>query len=337
MDTLNVLITLPFTADLIGKLVSISPQLVISQRDARTVDDIADLVSDIDVLYTWQVLPLPDAAPRLRWVQLHGAGIDHLLEHPLFTQSDVMFTTASGIHAITMAEYVLAQMLAFAHRLPRMFEDKVSGTWSSPRWDRYVPDVLHSATVGIVGYGSIGRQIARLAQAFGMRILAIKRDVRQLADNSYMIAGTGDPEGEIPERIYPPQALRSFLRECDYVVLTVPLNQQTYHLINAVTLSAMKPSAVLINVSRGDVVDEAALIEALEKGVIRGAALDVFNKEPLPPTSPLWKLPNVIISPHVAGFMPDYYERAAELFAENLRRFLAGEPLFNLVDRSRGY
>ena len=170
-----------------------------------------------------------------------------------------------------------------------------------------------------------------------MRILAVKRDVRQLADNSYTIAGTGDPEGEVPERIYPPQGLRSFLRECDYVVLTVPLNQQTHHLINAAMLSAMKSNAILINVSRGNVVDEVALVEALEKGVIGGAALDVFSEEPLPSDSPLWKLPNVIISPHVAGFMPDYYDRAAELFAENLRRFLAGEPLFNLVDRSRGY
>lgn len=337
MDTINVLITLPFTDDLIETLAGISPQLSISQREARTVEDISDLIGETDVLYTWQVLPLPEAAPRLRWVQLHGAGIDHLLEHPLFTQSEVMFTTASGIHAITMAEYTLAQMLAFAHRLPRMFEDKASGTWSRPRWDRYVPDVLHGATLGIVGYGSVGRQIARLAQAFGMRILAVKRDVKQLADNSYTIAGTGDPEGEIPERIYPPQGLRSFLRECDYVVLTVPLNQQTHHLINAAALSAMKPNAILINVSRGNVVDEAALIEALEKGAIGGAALDVFSEEPLPSASPLWKLPNVIISPHVAGFMPDYYERATELFAENLRRFLAGEPLFNLVDRKRGY
>jgi phosphoglycerate dehydrogenase-like enzyme len=170
-----------------------------------------------------------------------------------------------------------------------------------------------------------------------MKVLAIKRDVRILADERYAEPGIGDPDGEIPDRIYPPQALHSFLKECDYVVLTIPLTSDTHHMIDAAALSVMKPHAVLINVGRGDVVDEQALLVALVQGTIGGAALDVFSEEPLPMSSPLWQLPNVIISPHISGFTPHYDERATDIFAENLRRYVADEPLLNVVDRDRDY
>lgn len=337
MEMINVLVTMPFPQPLIDKLSRVSSALVVTQRDARTADDIADIVGEVEVIYTWQAIPLPENAPNLRWVQLHSAGADAILQHPLYTQSDVTFTTANGIHAVPLAEYVMAQILAFAHHLPRMFEDKASSTWTKGRWNRYVPSELYGATLGIVGYGSIGRHIARLAQAFGMRVLAIKRDVRHLADGRYVVPGIGDPEGELPDRIYPPQALQSFLAECDYVVLTVPLTSQTRHLVDAAALATMKPTAVLINIARGDVVDEQALVAALEQEKIGGAALDVFAEEPLPEEHPLWKLPNVIISPHVGGFTPHYDDRATDIFAENLRRYVAGETLLNIVNRDREY
>ncbi|MBN1311772.1 MAG: D-2-hydroxyacid dehydrogenase [Anaerolineae bacterium] len=334
---INVLVTLPFEQPLIDKLVRISPELEVVRREARTADEILDIVGDMEVIYAWEAVPLPEDASNLRWVQLHSAGADSILQHPLYMQSDVMFTTANGIHAIPIAEYVMAQILAFAHHLPEMFEDKANSAWPKGRWNRYVPSEVRDATLGIVGYGSIGRHVAHLAQALGMKVLAVKRDVRILADERYAEPGVGDPEGELPDRIYPPQALHSFLKECDYVVLTVPLTSDTYHMIDAAALSAMKPEAVLINVARGDVVDEEALLVGLVQGTIRGAALDVFSEEPLPMSSPLWQLSNVIISPHISGFTPHYDERATDIFAENLRRYVAEEPLLNVVDRDRDY
>jgi phosphoglycerate dehydrogenase-like enzyme len=248
-----------------------------------------------------------------------------------------MFTTTSGIHAIQMAEYVFAMILALAHRVTQMVEDQSAVKWPEDRWGRYVPNELFGSVLGIVGYGSIGRQIARLADAFGMRVLATKRNTRSLHHDGFSIPDTGDPEAEIPERIYPPEALHSFLAECDYVVITTPLTGQTHHLIDESALGAMKPKAILVNVSRGDVVDEDALAKAIQGNKIGGAALDVYSQEPLSPDSPLWKLPNVLLSPHVSGFSAHYDRRAVDVFAENLRRFLNEEPLLNLVERGRGY
>ena len=171
-----------------------------------------------------------------------------------------------------------------------------------------------------------------------MKILAVKHDLRRLEEtNTFLVPETGDPTGDIPDRIYPPEALHSFLKECDFVVLTVPLTPQTHHLIDAAALKAMKSDAVLINVARGDVIDQQALIDALQQQQIRGAALDVFTPEPLPPDNPIWTLPNIIQSPHIAGLTPHYFERTTELFAENLRRFISGEPLLNQVERTKGY
>jgi phosphoglycerate dehydrogenase-like enzyme len=339
MDPINVLITCPFSEPLIARLEAVSSRLHIrvwQTHSFEEFEEIEDRLAQVEILYTDHALPQPEQAPKLRWVQLHYAGVDEVINHPLF-QSHVLFTTVSGIHAVAMAEYVMTYILAFARRLSHMLEDKAHGAWSPERLNRYMPDELRGATLGVVGYGSVGRQVARLASAFGMQVLAVKRNAMDPTDSGYTLPGTGDPEGNIPERIYPPQALRSFLSECDYVVLTVPLTDETYHMIDADTLETMRQDAILINVARGAVVDEAALIEALQEGLIGGAALDVFEEEPLPPDSPLWTLPNVLISPHVAGLTPRYDEYATDLFAENLSRYLTGQPLLNLVDKERGY
>jgi phosphoglycerate dehydrogenase-like enzyme len=169
-----------------------------------------------------------------------------------------------------------------------------------------------------------------------MRVLALKRD-DDPTDHGHVIPGVGDPEGTIPERFYRLDELRAMLPECDYIVLAVPLTDITQSLIGPAELRIMKPTAFLINIARGDVVDEPALIRALEEGWIDGAALDVFSQEPLPSDSSLWTMENVLLSPHTAGFTPRYQARAADLFAENLRRYLAKEPLLNRVDRENGY
>ncbi|HQA69948.1 MAG TPA: D-2-hydroxyacid dehydrogenase [Aggregatilineales bacterium] len=338
METINVLVARPFPAALMNKLENISPRFNITQRVPASAEELADLVGSVEILYAPALLPEPEDAPRLRWVQIHSAGADQILQHRLFTETDVTITTTSGIHAVNIAEYVFAQMLAFAHHLPTMFEDKRAKNWPEDRWERYLPHELRGATVGIVGYGSIGREVARLADAFGMRVLAVKANLRKLTnEDAYQLPDTGDPEAEIPDRIYPVEALTSMASECDYLVLTLPLTDRTRGLVNASTFAAMKSTAVLINVARGGIVDEGALIDALRRGHIAGAALDVFEEEPLPPESPLWELPNVILSPHISGVTPHYDERATDLFAENLRRFAAGEPLLNVVSRQRGY
>ncbi len=271
----------------------------------------------------------------MRWIQLHSAGAEHVLDNPV-ADSNVAVTTSSGIHATPIAEYVLASMLAHRWRVALWTHCQRESKWPKGRWDLYARPELLGATLGIVGYGSIGREVGRLGQAFGMRVLALRRGDGRL-DRGHSIAGTGDPEGVIPERFYPPEALHSMLAECDYVVVALPLTPATTHYIGEAELRAMKPSTYLVNVARGAILDEAALVRALRDGWISGAGLDVFEQEPLPADSPLWEMENALISPHVAGFTPRYDERAVALFAENLARYLAGQPLLNQVDMSRGY
>jgi phosphoglycerate dehydrogenase-like enzyme len=170
-----------------------------------------------------------------------------------------------------------------------------------------------------------------------MTVLASKRDARHPEDAGFALTNVGDPRGKLPDRIYPGEALVSMLASCDYVVITLPLTPKTDQLFNEAVFRAMKPNSFLVNVGRGAIIVEKDLIKALNKGWIAGAGLDVFETEPLPETSPLWNLDNVILTPHVSGFTPYYDDRAVELFARNLRRYLSGEPLLNLVDRQRGY
>jgi phosphoglycerate dehydrogenase-like enzyme len=334
----NVLLTIQFSEAELQGLAGVSPRLQLMSRPTADPTQIEPSVwEETDVLYTFDTLPDTEDAPHLRWVQFHSAGIDHVLAHPLLARESILLTTASGIHATPMAEYVFAMFLAFGHKLPLMMEMKARTEWPEDRFASFVPGELRGATLGVVGYGSVGREVARVGVAFGMRVLAIKRDVRHPEEEGHSEDGAGDPGALLVERLYPPQALRSMLRECDFVAVTAPLTEQTRHLIDAEALAVMKPSAVLVNVSRGEVVDEAALIHALGKGRLRGAGLDVFEQEPVPGDSPLWELPNVIMSPHIAGLSYMYNERAAHLFAENLRLYLAGKPLLNLVHREFGY
>ncbi len=332
---LNVLVTMRFTEAQLDRLRAVSPELAVSRADPERAD-----YSRVDVLYAGAPPRDLRRAPALRWVQLHMAGVNALHDHPLYTESAIPLTTTSGVHAATIAEYAITVLLALAHHVPRMVEWQGRGGWppDEQRWPLFVPTELRGATLGIIGYGSIGRELARIAKtAFAMTVLACKRDPSERRDSGYALPGTGDPEGRLPGAWLGPAKLRELLERSDAVVLCAPLTPETHGMIGAAEFHAMKPSAYFVNVGRGPSVDESALARALAERRIAGAAIDVFAEEPPPAGHPLYALDNVIVSPHVSGFLPSYDDKCTDLFAENLRRFLAGAPLLNLVDRARGY
>ena len=257
------------------------------------------------------------SASDLRWVQSWGAGIERFLT-PDFVASPVMLTNARGVYAIPIADQVMAFLLHFSRGLNRLVRNQLERKW------QHAPvDELAERTLGIVGIGGIGEEIARRAKAFDMRVVAVRR--RPSLSSAYA------------EEVRGPDQLSWLLGESDYVALCSALTPQTRHLIGADELAQMKPTAYLINIGRGGLIDEAALAAALREGRVAGAGLDVFEKEPLPPESPLWEMENVLITPHNAGSSPRSHARTMELFCENLRRYLAREPLMNLVDKRAGY
>lgn len=339
MTQIHVLCTLRFTDAQLDHLRSVSDRYEITQQTCRDAGEVAEALADhrqTEVLYTFHVpAQAQELAPGLRWIQLHSAGADHVLGQPIM-DSDVAITTTSGIHATPIAEYVFASILAHRWRVPLWTHCQREHRWPEGRWQLFARPELRESTLGIIGYGSIGREVGRLGRAFGMRVLALRRSQGR-AEKGYAVEATGDPEGTSPHHLYPPEALLEMLGECDYVVVALPLTEATQHFIGEAELRAMRPTATLINIARGPIVDEAALVRALQGGWIAGAGLDVFEQEPLPEDSPLWELENALLSPHVAGFTPRYDERAAVLFAQNLARYLVGDPLLNLVNKERGY
>jgi len=337
-EPVQILITMPFTDQQIEKITSISPLLKVSAIRAHQPDEIPeDVWARTQVLYTDSVLPEPEMVPHLKWIQFHYTGIDYAINKPIMSKPDLLVTTMSGANAPQMAEYAVSMMLVLGANVKLMIENQSKSTWPDRRWEHYKQHELRGSTVGLIGYGSINREIARLLQPFQVSILAAKRDLKQLKDDGYFPEGTGDPEGNLFTRLYPAQALKSMLKECDFVVAALPLTSATRNMIGADDFAAMKNTAYFIDLSRGGITDLAALKEALEKKVIAGAVVDVFPEEPLPANSPLWKVPNLMISPHVGGVSPHYNNRAVDLFCTNLRRYLEKAPLFNRFEAERGY
>lgn len=269
-------------------------------------------------------LPPEDFArcEKLRWVHLGIAGVEKSL-HAALVQNDVLVTNARGIHSDMMAEYVLAAILTCAHRFAIAAAGRETKEWRQKEIVRQRHSIA-GKTVGIIGTGAIGTATAQLCRACGMRVMGLRRSPEK-----------GVPEGF--EKIWGPQGLDDLLAAADYVVLAAPLTAETQRLLGTAQLARMKPSAFLINIARGAMVDEEALIAALREKKIAGAVLDVFVNEPLPPESPLWNLDNVFITPHVSGNFEQYVERVGTQFAENLARYLRGEALQNVVDKNRGY
>jgi phosphoglycerate dehydrogenase-like enzyme len=282
----------------------------------------ADVLCSYWVPENWRSL-----TKQLRWLQCSGAGVDSLLPTGILNaDSGITVTTAVGINTIPIGEYVLGSMLMFNRTWPEMVRLQDRHIWPrSLNWYNLGRRELAGQTLGIIGLGSIGRRVAQLGRAFGMSTLATRRTVQ---------AGEQDPDVDF---LYETGQLHEMLGKSDYVVIAVPLTQETDHFIGEAELRAMRPNTYLVNVARGRVIDEQALIRALREGWIAGAGLDVTEEEPLPSDSPLYTLPNVILTPHVSGVSVNYDARLTELFADNLRRFRARQELRNLYEPGRGY
>ncbi|MEH2160750.1 MAG: D-2-hydroxyacid dehydrogenase [Nostoc sp.] len=257
------------------------------------------------------------AAPRLRWQQSPSAGVNHILT-PSFLQKDIILTNGAGVHAIPISEFVVAFMLYHAKNLRKLQTLQDTHTWVKGVFLEELAD----ATLLILGTGNIGQAIASRAKAFGVKVWGSRRHPEPLP-NFDKIVGADE--------------WRSLLPSADYVVIATPLTPETKGLIDEAALRSMRQSAYLINIARGAIVDEAALLTALSEGWIAGAGLDTVATEPLPPASPLWSLPNAFITPHCSALSPRLRERIAQLFLDNLKRYQTGQPLRNVVDKKAGY
>jgi phosphoglycerate dehydrogenase-like enzyme len=299
-----------------------------------TLADAASAAGDADAeILIAHTPPSSRAAfPRVRWIQLTTSGIDHVELDSSW--DDATITTASGLFTVPIAEYVIGSLFFCAQRVTERLARAAARDWDD-RWT-LSGTPLAGSTLVLVGYGSIGREIARLATALRMRIIAVKADPDARRAAGFSEVGTGDPEGVLPERIEPVSRLREAVAEADWLVLSLPLTARTRGLVDVDALAAMRSHAWLVNVGRGAVVDEDALARALGAHTIRGAVLDVFSQEPLPPGHPLWSAPNAVLTPHISGGL-ERFEVLGEIVRQNLARLLAGETLLNAVDRRRGY
>jgi glyoxylate/hydroxypyruvate reductase A len=342
-EGVRVVITSPLQPELIDRIRTVDPRLDVvvpsqllaapsyasdhplpelASPDARRAWE--SLLDEAEILFDFGPLELaPTLAqrPRLRWIQATSAGVGRLVERVGLVDSTVSITTASGVHARPLAEFALLGMLIFAKHTLELVDDQ-----RSHRWQRHAGDELRGKTVCVVGLGKVGLEVARLARSLDMRVVGTVRDLRGRTAEQLGVDEVAGPEGLDP-----------LLPTADVVVLATPHTPQTHALLDRRRLGLLREGVVVVNVARGDVVDEAALVEALRDGRVRGAALDVFQREPLPADSPLWDLPNVFVSPHSASTVARENERITELFSDNLRRYLDGEPLVNVFDRERLY
>ena len=291
-----------------------------SSEQARAALD--DALAEVEVLFMGATpRSLAERAPKLKWVQFLGTGVDRLERVGLFNQSFVV-TNVTGTNALPIAEHCFMFMLNFVKRTKPTLANQ-----QRHDYDRSLrPDFLEGKTLGVLGLGGIGLETARLGKAFRMKVLGMRRSIREHQHNV----------GDIDD-LYPPSMLHVLLERSDFVVDALPLTAETTHILGAPEFKAMKRTAYVINVGRGAQIDEAALTEALKRGEIAGAGLDVFEQEPLPADSELWDMENVLISPHVSGDLIDNRERAARFFADNLSRYLEGGSLQNVIDPKRGY
>jgi len=276
-------------------------------------------MADADILIAWgwmDIRPIFQKAPKLKWVHTLSAGVEKML-FPEMQSSSTILTNSRGIHGIPMSEHVLAMILTFTRGLNILIRNQ-----DNKKWKRTPTDEIYGKTMGIVGLGSIGREIAKRAKGLGMQVVATKREM-----TSELFV----------DQLYTSNQLTELLAVSDFVVVTLPLTEETKELFTLDLFKTMKRSAYFLNVARGAVVKEADLTAALEQGLIKGAGLDVFEHEPLPEHSPLWNMPNVIITPHIAAISPYYLDRAVKLFADNLNRFVQNGEMLNVIDKAKGY
>lgn len=332
-ETIPVAITFRLNPAHIEAIQAVDPRIRILQLPpaitARDGDPLSEAekaaakatLAEAEVMFGPNSIPVEyiDAAPNLRWFQVINAGVDRMAEEGLL-QRGFTVTTASGLAAVAIAEWVMGMVLMLTKDFPAFLREQAAHEWKS----RFAPE-LRGQTLGIVGMGAIGRETARRARAFEMRVVATRRTVA---------AGQSDPDCDL---LLPFTELDTLLEQSDFVVLCVPLTEETQGMIGAEQFAKMKSSAALVNIARGQVVDQEALIAALRNGTIGAAALDVTDPEPLPPGHELWDLPNVIITPHISGAVQGYGTRATDIFLRNLRNYVSERPLDNVVDPVLAY
>ncbi|MEW6664542.1 MAG: D-2-hydroxyacid dehydrogenase [Thermodesulfobacteriota bacterium] len=325
---LNVLVTTPIGDKALSRIAALGSKinlrdvsdLVMADEsgDMNATRRLDDYLAEADVIYgAAPPRRIVERAPKLRWIHSKLAGVEVFMDEAI-VNSKVIVSNSRGIPATQVSEMVFEIMLMFVKHAPLYFRFK-----QERRWERIPPELLKGKTLGLVGFGSIGRAVARLAKAFGMRVIA--EDISRSVRSRYV------------DLFLHPEELTQLFSKSDFVVVAVPLTPQTRKMVAKAELQSMKPTAYLINVSRGPVVDEEALVQALTEKRIAGAGLDVFTVEPLPADSRLWDLPNVIYSPHVAGTLATYNELTADFFCDNLKRYMKGQRLRNRVNKQRGY
>ena len=324
----------PRIVTLTGGLMESSPPLDVLRPLADIVvadspEALARLLPSADILFIWdyrfaQLDSLLPQAPRLRWIQSASVGVEPVIS-PGLRSSDIVLTNAREVHGPVVAEHVIALIFALAKKIPDAVRLQQKHEWGQQRmWDE-LPRVreIAGATLGLIGLGSIGSAVAKSAKGLGMRVIAVREHPQKGS------AGA--------DAVFGPAQIDDLFRESDYVVLAAPVTSQTNAIANANRLALMKPDACLVNVARGQLVDEVALASVLRAKKIGGAALDVFPKEPLAAESPLWDVPGLLVTPHTAALTEKLWERHYALFSENLRRYLSGAELLGIVDKRKGY
>jgi len=324
MEKMKVLISFDLPEVFVEKIRGVSPNLEVLQSEDK--EEALRLIENADILFAgFFSKELFLAARRLKWIQAWGAGVDGLL-FPEVVKSRVTVTNAGGVHPTPISEHVIGLMLCLCRKLHLFIRNQAERKWE--RFESWASvdqvEELSGKTVGIVGLGRIGTEIAQKAKCLAMRVIATKRDPSQMASTSV-------------DRLVHPADLNQLFAESDFVVLSLPLTNETEGMMGEAQFKSMKRTAYLVNVSRGKIVQEEKLVEALKQGWIAGAGLDTFENEPLSEDSELWGFRNVIITPHVAGLTPYYMERLTGIFCENLDRFIHKQPLINVVDKTLGY
>jgi phosphoglycerate dehydrogenase-like enzyme len=286
-------------------------------------EDLGSALGEADAVISWRLTPAElSAAPRLKWLQTVGAGIDDVVS-PELIERGIIVTNNSGVHASNISEHVLAMMLAFARRLPLQIRGQIVHEWRDDVGRQGVFE-LGGQNLLVAGAGDIGRALAIRARALGMKTIGIRRRTTLTAPEEF-------------DEVYGVEELAQHLPAADHVVITLPLTNKTRGLFGDSMLQSMKQGSYIYNIGRGPIIDSQSLISHLQKGHLAGAGLDVTDPEPLPPDSPLWDMENVIITSHTSGATPNYLERATGILHENIRRFLADEPMMNVVDLTEGY
>ena len=336
----NVLLASPLAHELVERISSVDPRLRVIfrpdllgepryaadhfppiQRTPEQTEEWARLLAEAEVMLDVDqpsTSNFLERVPNLRWIQSSSSGVGQWIRRLGLAEAPVIVTNTAGMHARPLAEFAIFAMLYFARSWPRMAAEQ-----RAHHWERCAIETLERKTLGIIGLGQVGRAVASLAQPFGLRVIATRRN------HLDGVPGV--------DQIFPPDRALEMVGQSDYVVLCVPHTSDTVGLIGSEALAAMRPGAVLINIARGSVVDELALIAALQSGRLGGAVLDVVSREPLSADSPLWDMPNVLITPHSMSTARTENEWLVDLFCDNLRRYLGGETLRNQVNKERGY